>query len=148
MLRRFLPYGARAATVRAGCPLRSARSRCRHRTVVRDDRSGVSEGAAHTIRPHTRDADDCPGTPEAARQTCALRDCRFAAAAPSKSYDAVVSALALHHLPDSGKRHLFADIFKYLTSGGVFINADQVGGETPRLSISARARCGSSAHAS
>jgi tRNA (cmo5U34)-methyltransferase len=44
----------------------------------------------------------------------------FAAAAPSKSYDAVVSALALHHLPDSGKRHLFADIFKYLTSGGVF----------------------------
>src|SRR5260370_6565086 len=72
----------------------------------------------------------------------------FAAAAPSKSYDAVVSALALHHLPDSGKRHLFADIFKYLTSGGVFINADQVGGETPRLSISARARYGSSAHAS
>ena len=57
----------------------------------------------------------------------------FAAAAPSKSYDAVVSALALHHLPDSGKRHLFADIFKYLTSGGVFINADQVGGETAAI---------------
>jgi len=45
------------------------------------------------------------------------------ATVPSKSYDAVVSALALHHLPDSGKRHLFADIFKYLTPGGVFINA-------------------------
>jgi tRNA (cmo5U34)-methyltransferase len=57
----------------------------------------------------------------------------FAAAAPSKSYDAVVSALALHHLPDSGKRHLFADIFKYLTSGGVFINADQVGSETAAI---------------
>ena len=28
-------------------------------------------------------------------------------AAPSKSYDAVVSALALHHLPDSGKRPSF-----------------------------------------
>ena len=55
------------------------------------------------------------------------------AAAPSKSYDAVVSALALHHLPDSGKRHLFADIFKYLTSGGVFINADQVVGETTAI---------------
>lgn len=52
------------------------------------------------------------------------------AAAPSKSYDAVVSALAIHHLPDSGKRHLFADILKYLTPGGVFINADQVAGET------------------
>src|SRR5579863_121086 len=54
----------------------------------------------------------------------------FAAAAPAKSYDAVVSALALHHLPDSGKRHLFADIFKYLTPGGAFINADQVAGDT------------------
>jgi len=55
------------------------------------------------------------------------------AAAPSKSYDAVVSALALHHLPDSGKRHLFADIFKYLTPAGVFINADQVGGGTAAI---------------
>src|SRR5579864_2814801 len=54
----------------------------------------------------------------------------FASAAPSKSYDAVVSALAIHHLPDSGKRHLFGDIFKYLTPGGVFINADQVAGDT------------------
>jgi tRNA (cmo5U34)-methyltransferase len=57
----------------------------------------------------------------------------FAAAAPAKPYDAVVSALAIHHLPDSGKRHLFADIFKYLTPGGVFINADQVAGETPEI---------------
>jgi tRNA (cmo5U34)-methyltransferase len=57
----------------------------------------------------------------------------FAEAAPSKSYDAVVSALAIHHLPDSGKRHLFADIFKYLTSGGVFVNADQVAGETAAI---------------
>lgn len=55
------------------------------------------------------------------------------AAAPSKSYDAVVSALAIHHLPDSGKRHLFADILKYLTPGGVFINADQVAGETAAI---------------
>jgi tRNA (cmo5U34)-methyltransferase len=57
----------------------------------------------------------------------------FAKAAPSKSYDAVVSALAIHHLPDSGKRHLFGDIFKYLTPGGVFINADQVAGETAAI---------------
>jgi tRNA (cmo5U34)-methyltransferase len=57
----------------------------------------------------------------------------FASAAPSKSYDAVVSALAIHHLPDSGKRHLFGDIFKYLTPGGIFINADQVAGETAAI---------------
>ena len=54
----------------------------------------------------------------------------FASTARPKPYDAVVSCLAIHHLPDSGKRHLFADIFKYLTPGGVFINADQVAGET------------------
>ena len=54
----------------------------------------------------------------------------FAAAAQSKNYDAVVSALAIHHLPDSGKRHLFGDVFKFLTSGGAFVNADQVAGDT------------------
>ena len=54
----------------------------------------------------------------------------FAADKQTKSYDAVVSALALHHLPDSGKRHLFSDVFKYLTPGGAFINADQVAGDT------------------
>jgi tRNA (cmo5U34)-methyltransferase len=64
----------------------------------------------------------------------------FAAAAPSKSYDAVVSALAIHHLPDSGKRHLFGDIFKYLTSGGVFINADQVAGESAAVDQRSRDR--------
>lgn len=51
-------------------------------------------------------------------------------ATPSKSYDVVVSSLAIYHLPDGGKRHLFGDIFKYLSAGGVFINADQVAGET------------------
>jgi tRNA (cmo5U34)-methyltransferase len=66
----------------------------------------------------------------------------FAAAAPSKSYDAVVSALAIHHLPDSGKRHLFADIFRYLTSGGVLINADQVAGETAAIDQSGKLSMG------
>jgi tRNA (cmo5U34)-methyltransferase len=64
----------------------------------------------------------------------------FAAAAPSKFYDAVVSALAIYHLPDSGKRHLFADVFKYLTPAGVFINADQVAGETEAIDLRARQR--------
>ncbi|HUA34502.1 MAG TPA: class I SAM-dependent methyltransferase [Candidatus Binataceae bacterium] len=62
----------------------------------------------------------------------------FAAAAPAKSYDAVVSSLAIYHLPDSGKRHLFGDIFKFLTPGGVFINADQVAGEGAAIDERAR----------
>jgi tRNA (cmo5U34)-methyltransferase len=60
------------------------------------------------------------------------------AAAPTKPYDAVVSALSIYHLPDSGKRHLFVDIFKYLTPGGVFINADQVAGEGAAIDERAR----------
>jgi len=63
----------------------------------------------------------------------------LAAARPAKSYDAVVSALSIYHLPDSGKRHLFGDIFKYLTPGGVFINADQVAGETASIDERSRA---------
>ena len=62
----------------------------------------------------------------------------FAASKETKSYDAVVSALALHHLPDSGKRHLFGDVFKYLTPGGAFINADQVAGDTTAIDRHAR----------
>jgi tRNA (cmo5U34)-methyltransferase len=62
----------------------------------------------------------------------------LAKAAPSEPYDAVVSALAFHHLPDSGKRHLFADIFKYLTPRGVFINADKVAGEGAAIDQRAR----------
>jgi tRNA (cmo5U34)-methyltransferase len=57
----------------------------------------------------------------------------LAAETASKTYDAVVSALAIYHLPDGGKRHLFGDIFKYLTPGGVFINGDQVAGETAAI---------------
>jgi tRNA (cmo5U34)-methyltransferase len=54
-------------------------------------------------------------------------------AGSSQAYDAIVSGLAIYHLPDSGKRHLFADIFKYLTPGGIFISADQVAGETAAI---------------
>ncbi|NTE00820.1 class I SAM-dependent methyltransferase [Agrobacterium tumefaciens] len=45
-------------------------------------------------------------------------------------YDLVVSGLAIHHLPDELKQQLFNKIAKTLKSGGWFINADQVLGET------------------
>lgn len=64
----------------------------------------------------------------------------FATDKEARSYDAVVSALALHHLPDSGKRHLFGDVFKYLTGGGVFINADQVAGDSAAADRRSRER--------
>ena len=47
------------------------------------------------------------------------------------SYDVVVSALALHHTPQSQLKAVFAKIYAALNPGGMFINADQVLGNTP-----------------
>ncbi|RKR90127.1 tRNA (cmo5U34)-methyltransferase [Micromonospora pisi] len=52
---------------------------------------------------------------------------------PGGRYDAVVSALAIHHLDDDGKRALYRRIAEVLRPGGVFVNAEQVAGPTPEL---------------
>jgi tRNA (cmo5U34)-methyltransferase len=52
---------------------------------------------------------------------------------PAGPYDAVVSALAIHHLEDADKRALFAHVHDVLRPGGVFVNAEQVLGPTPEL---------------
>jgi len=54
-------------------------------------------------------------------------------ALPPGPFDAVVSALAIHHLADADKRALFARIHDALEPGGVFVNAEQVAGPTPLL---------------
>jgi tRNA (cmo5U34)-methyltransferase len=50
---------------------------------------------------------------------------------PAGPFDAVVSALAIHHLDDAGKRDLFARVRAVLPPNGVFVNAEQVAGPTP-----------------
>jgi tRNA (cmo5U34)-methyltransferase len=50
-----------------------------------------------------------------------------------ENYDAIVSALSIHHLDDPAKQSLFARIFSALRPGGVFVNAEQVAGPTPAL---------------
>ncbi|MFI7428578.1 class I SAM-dependent methyltransferase [Micromonospora sp. NPDC049836] len=52
---------------------------------------------------------------------------------PAGRYDAVVSALAIHHLDDDGKRALYRRAAQALRPGGVFVNAEQVAGPTPAL---------------
>ncbi|MCX4389468.1 class I SAM-dependent methyltransferase [Micromonospora peucetia] len=52
---------------------------------------------------------------------------------PAGRYDAVVSALAVHHLDDTGKRELYRRVPAALAPGGVFVNAEQVAGPTPAL---------------
>jgi len=52
---------------------------------------------------------------------------------PPGPFDAIVSALAIHHLDDNGKRRLYSRILAELAPGGIFINAEQVSGNNPRL---------------
>jgi tRNA (cmo5U34)-methyltransferase len=50
---------------------------------------------------------------------------------PPGPFDAVVSALAIHHLEHPGKRDLIARVHTVLVPGGVFVNAEQVAGPAP-----------------
>lgn len=54
-------------------------------------------------------------------------------------WDAVVSALAIHHLDDAGKQALFGRVLDALRPGGIFVNAEQVLGRTPAIQASYRA---------
>jgi tRNA (cmo5U34)-methyltransferase len=57
----------------------------------------------------------------------------YSTARLGEDYDAVVSALSIHHLDHAAKRSLFERIYAALRPGGAFINAEQVSGPTPAL---------------
>jgi tRNA (cmo5U34)-methyltransferase len=59
---------------------------------------------------------------------------------PEGPWDAVVSALAIHHLDAAGKRDLFGRVHDALAPGGMFVNAEQVLGPTPELDAVYRER--------
>jgi tRNA (cmo5U34)-methyltransferase len=48
-------------------------------------------------------------------------------------YDLVISSLSIHHLEDKEKCELFCRINKLLRKGGIFVNIDQIRGETQYL---------------
>lgn len=48
-------------------------------------------------------------------------------------FDLIISALSIHHLTSQEKQKLFSDIYRHLNNGGIFINADQVLGETEAI---------------
>jgi tRNA (cmo5U34)-methyltransferase len=52
---------------------------------------------------------------------------------PAGPFDAIVSALAIHHLEHDDKRALMRRAHGQLRPGGVFVNADQVSAPTPEL---------------
>ncbi|HEY6525693.1 MAG TPA: methyltransferase domain-containing protein [Solirubrobacteraceae bacterium] len=58
----------------------------------------------------------------------------MAGALPEGPFDAVVSALAIHHLEHADKRALMGRVHAALRPGGVFANAEQVDAPTAELS--------------
>ncbi|WP_025679767.1 class I SAM-dependent methyltransferase [Paenibacillus massiliensis] len=48
----------------------------------------------------------------------------------SQSYDIVISSLSIHHLTHTAKRQLFSTVYQLLNDGGIFVNADQVAGNS------------------
>jgi tRNA (cmo5U34)-methyltransferase len=49
---------------------------------------------------------------------------------PGMQFNAIVSSVAIHHLPHDEKYKLYERIFQSLAPGGIFVNAEQVLGET------------------
>ncbi len=59
-------------------------------------------------------------------------------ALPVQQYDAIVSALSIHHLDDTAKRKLFRSLYAALKPSGIFINAEQILAPTAQLEEQAK----------
>lgn len=51
----------------------------------------------------------------------------------SEKYDAIISALSIHHLEDEKKKKLYYDCFARINKNGIFVNAEQVQSPFPEI---------------
>lgn len=58
----------------------------------------------------------------------------------SQNYDLIISSLSIHHLTAIEKQRLFEIIHSHLKLGGIFINADQVLGDTEEIERTYRSK--------
>ncbi|MEU6933498.1 trans-aconitate 2-methyltransferase [Streptomyces sp. 2RAF24] len=73
--------------------------------------------------------------------TADLKDPRWATALPHDSYDAVLTATALHWLHSEPLAGLYGQLAGLVRDGGVFMNADHmIDQDTPRINAAERAR--------
>ncbi|RSS63991.1 class I SAM-dependent methyltransferase [Streptomyces sp. WAC06614] len=80
------------------------------------------------------------GDPRVSFVTADLKDPAWTAALPHRSYDAVVTATALHWLPTDHLAALYGQLAPLLPAGGVFLNADHMPDPaTPRINAAERA---------
>ncbi len=49
------------------------------------------------------------------------------------TYDLIISSLSIHHLPDDKKIHTYETVYSLLNQNGIFVNADQVIGNSERV---------------
>jgi tRNA (cmo5U34)-methyltransferase len=61
--------------------------------------------------------------------------CDYANAELGGDFDVIASALSIHHLTHDAKRELFSKCLHALKPGGLFINAEQILGDTPAIEI-------------
>lgn len=54
---------------------------------------------------------------------------------PDGPFNAVISSLAIHHLPHEEKQDLFRRIARVLTPGGVFVNVEQIAAPTEQIEV-------------